>query len=1192
MPGLTSILSIIQRRDRLIFLQLLFVLMLFLPHVTLAQNVTWNGSVSSDWFTAANWSNNQVPTSSTNVTIPWLAASAGQPVVTANATVNTITMQSQPNTLTVGNGVTLTVNGNLTTNNNAVLTGGTNSSLIVGGDLLLGHNANFAGSNNLDVDGKIRIANGKTFDADFQTITAGTQFELVGTMNFFTSTAEAPTITINNNGLMDVDNATVTLTSASTNSGSIQIDNGTLNILGDFTLTSSGSITVQTGTINVGAPGPPPVPADFTQSGGSTLNLNNGSFNVYGSSTFTGGGTFNAGDGDILFQGDVAFNGGSDFNADNSTVILSGDVTLTSNSNQSVTFWNLVVDENTSVEVIINVTVINSMEVDETGEYGHENNTTLNVIGDVIGDPQILADPYIISITIVNSTTIELLFNMDLNTGPAETPANYKVRDTFTGAFADAAVTGFNIVSATLSGSNPRIVTVVLGSTIQIDVNYYLWVQNITESETSNNRGVSNPHRKLFVDASPPTFYSRANGNWNVASSWSIQSHTGSSAPRTPGQGGDQVIIGNGNTITVNSNVTIAPLASITVDATGILTVNSDGNFITGSKTVTGAGNFELQSGGSLSIGSADGIASSGATGSIQTGSRSFSAAGNYTYNGDAAQVTGTGLPTAVNDLTINNAAHVELTANVQVDGTLRLEDGDFIILSGFSIVAPDQDYDGGQFRALRELFIPPTDTPGGWRLYSSPIDTDHANLFSELTTQGYTGSSLGTTHNGDPLMPSVLWYLETFPGTDNQRWRALSNASDATVAGRGLFTYVFGNISTDTRYNQTSVTLDVRGEENQGDIDLNVTYTAAADTGWNLVGNPYLATIDWDNTSGWSRTNMDGSIYIWDAQDAEFKTWNGSTGSLGNGLIKPFQGFWVKANDDSPSLEVNQAAKTTSTGGTFYRHHPDHYEIVVSFDSGELRTSTFVMFSEDARSGLDRHDAYRLRSLSDTFIEAYTVNRDGDRLAINNLPSRFSRILEIPMNIDGLERNGGLDREVALQLDSRTNIPSHWQVEIIDNRLNKVVASQNGSGQRYQFQLTTTGRLAKGPAGDPIDGFVMSGPEPILSKSRPADARFTIRITPTELDPEIPTEFGLNQNYPNPFNPTTRIPYRLAEDGPVRLEVYDLTGRLIATLVDGYFQAGHYEAQLDASRLASGIYLYRMVTVEGVFTRRMTFLK
>jgi hypothetical protein len=74
------------------------------------------------------------------------------------------------------------------------------------------------------------------------------------------------------------------------------------------------------------------------------------------------------------------------------------------------------------------------------------------------------------------------------------------------------------------------------------------------------------------------------------------------------------------------------------------------------------------------------------------------------------------------------------------------------------------------------------------------------------------------------------------------------------------------------------------------------------------------------------------------------------------------------------------------------------------------------------------------------------------------------------------------------------------------------------------------------------------------------------------------PVQFSVEQNYPNPFNPSTRIRFSLDEASRVVLRVYDVLGREVATLRDGEMEPGWHEVEFDASGLASGIYVYRLV--------------
>jgi len=91
---------------------------------------------------------------------------------------------------------------------------------------------------------------------------------------------------------------------------------------------------------------------------------------------------------------------------------------------------------------------------------------------------------------------------------------------------------------------------------------------------------------------------------------------------------------------------------------------------------------------------------------------------------------------------------------------------------------------------------------------------------------------------------------------------------------------------------------------------------------------------------------------------------------------------------------------------------------------------------------------------------------------------------------------------------------------------------------------------------------------------------------------PAIPTEWSLNQNYPNPFNPVTQLSFALPKDSRVRLDVYNILGQKVITLVDDVMPAGYHSVLWNADREASGVYFYRLKTDEFTQTRKMTLLK
>lgn len=90
----------------------------------------------------------------------------------------------------------------------------------------------------------------------------------------------------------------------------------------------------------------------------------------------------------------------------------------------------------------------------------------------------------------------------------------------------------------------------------------------------------------------------------------------------------------------------------------------------------------------------------------------------------------------------------------------------------------------------------------------------------------------------------------------------------------------------------------------------------------------------------------------------------------------------------------------------------------------------------------------------------------------------------------------------------------------------------------------------------------------------------------------EVPAEFSLSNNYPNPFNAATTISYQLPQSCNVNLDIYNLAGQKVATLENGYKEAGEYSVSWNAANYASGIYFYRLTAGDNIITRRMTLLK
>ena len=158
------------------------------------------------------------------------------------------------------------------------------------------------------------------------------------------------------------------------------------------------------------------------------------------------------------------------------------------------------------------------------------------------------------------------------------------------------------------------------------------------------------------------------------------------------------------------------------------------------------------------------------------------------------------------------------------------------------------------------------------------------------------------------------------------------------------------------------------------------------------------------------------------------------------------------------------------------------------------------------------------------------------------------------------------------------------------------------GSGRRYyQFAMPTQvvdfdGILVSyWPTEPQLDVLTWYGGENFGDEGLTVEAAPDYRALLTSSEDarvDTPVAYNLRQNYPNPFNPTTNIEFTIPESHDVRLEVYNILGQRVATLVNTYKNAGTHAVHFDASRLASGMYIYRLQAGEFVQQKQMMLVK
>ncbi len=172
------------------------------------------------------------------------------------------------------------------------------------------------------------------------------------------------------------------------------------------------------------------------------------------------------------------------------------------------------------------------------------------------------------------------------------------------------------------------------------------------------------------------------------------------------------------------------------------------------------------------------------------------------------------------------------------------------------------------------------------------------------------------------------------------------------------------------------------------------------------------------------------------------------------------------------------------------------------------------------------------------------------------------------------------------------------WQLAATSDFATVLFSSETGAATRFETTFGVVGAFLR----DNGVGLGMS--VTFFHRALASDGGFTTpgasvrltlergSITAREDEAEVPARYELWQNYPNPFNPRTTIRFGLPEASVVRLAVFDVLGREVAVLAEGWLPAGRHEAAFEVKDLPSGVYVYRLDAGRQTLARRMLLLR
>jgi hypothetical protein len=493
------------------------------------------------------------------------------------------------------------------------------------------------------------------------------------------------------------------------------------------------------------------------------------------------------------------------------------------------------------------------------------------------------------------------------------------------------------------------------------------------------------------------------NTAWNNGSNWSDGSVPDANVNVVIPSGGNQPVI---SATALCNNISINSGATLQIASTGTLTISgnwtNNGTFTANESTVVFNGTSpQIGAGGFFNL--------------------TISGSGTFT---NAAVISGT-LAADGQSLTISNGGSLTIgpLGNATIggltnNGTLNLKSD----ATGIASLIVDTYARGTGGIENIELYL----TGGGnqiennwkWHYISSPV--------TSLSVSDVIGTGAGSTNN-------LAAYYETYatPTNKNLGWYGYDGWNYQNANGTPYGPTIPDPLEIGRGYNYFSygdATRTFGGTINTGFYPRNLSYTGATNNmgtkGWNLIGNPYTAGINWDDVSR-SPTGIDNAIYF--TKDNGFASYINGVGNPDGttGFIPPMQGFFVKANQPSRNITFNPINRI-HTGQNRFKGEGEIIPLLrLKIEGLNMSDEAVIRFNEKAKTTFDEEfDAYKF-STTGTAVSLWTFIGPVN-YSINSIP--FPEIkTEIPVGMNAIE--SGTFKLTATQLQGLDN----YNIYLID---------------------------------------------------------------------------------------------------------------------------------------------------------------
>ena len=463
---------------------------------------------------------------------------------------------------------------------------------------------------------------------------------------------------------------------------------------------------------------------------------------------------------------------------------------------------------------------------------------------------------------------------------------------------------------------------------------------------------------------------------------------------------------------------------------------------------------------------------------------------------------------------------------------------------------------------AIVQRYITPTNAGNGYRHYASPVASTTVN---DLATTGFTpvvnpAYNLAANPYAVTPFPTVFGYngsrlssASALSSAFDFGWESPTALTDALTPGLGYSVNIPG-----------TQLVDFVGTLNNGPISRpNLVRGPQADAGWQLLGNPYPAPLNWDAT-GTSTTGLDAAVYVFRSSGPYAGTYasyvrNGTGTNGGTAQLAAMQGFFVRTTSASTpgSFNFTNAVRLTSYASPTFQRTASTDPLVrlaLSAATGPADEAV-VSFNSTATTGFDpTADAYKLVA-SGTPVLASELGT-ADLLSINALPALGTATVAVPLRVQAPQAGS-----YTLKATELLNLPAGISAYLRD--------AQTGTMFDLSQSAGYTVNLAAGAALAGRFTLLLSGNQPLASASAAISQQVTV--------------------FPNPAhagNISLSLPSTLSQQA-IEVSLLNALGQSVA----------HHTlpASSDAVRtlalpeLAPGIYTVRLQTVAGAISKRLT---